>query len=358
MFGRLQPPFPVRLHFNFRAYLIEFVIFHHVVLRTVSIFGQVVWEYCKAHRLLFTKTEKINLGKYQQVVYNAIRNLPFFALRGLYFTVAALKLGYDMGAGLEKKVPGHAAVVDAGAAKQSAGEGKLSLKQTGADSEKLTAVPIQNQLHKAALFFSEANNCEKAWAGASVLHNTALSHTKQAKELRSIDAVIPYELEMMTGGIDHHVRLTVAQIGLSKFYARCGIETTWQMVPNISVGDVRVAVNDDKAALVWDLVFECVLQHEVRNVVFKHGLPRRQTLLQSEDEQVVNNFIKQLHADYNNFLELSNVSAVWAEDMVKRSPFQKKSVLQLILCLEQEGWRNTDKLTPYKIRWKLFSTSR
>jgi len=318
------------------------------VIKSILILGQVVWDYCTEHRLLFTKTEKVNLGKYQQTTYNAIRSLPFFALRGLYFVVAALKLGYDLGAGLDKTVQANAASVDAGAATGSAGEGKPSLKQTGADTEKLVAVPIQNQLHKAALFFSEISNCEKAGAGASVLHNTALSHTKQAKELRSIDAVIPYELEQMTGGIDHHVRLTVAQIGLCKFYDRCGIETKWPMIPNISVGDVRVAVNDDKASLVWDLVFECVLQHETRNVVFKHGLPRRQTLLQSTDEQVVNNFIKQLHADYQNFLELSELSAPWAEDMVKRSPFQKKSVLQLVLCLEQEGWRNTDKLTHTK----------
>lgn len=265
-------------------------------LTTIAYFYKVVWDAIKGHWLLFSKGQKVSLGKYQQTTYNSLKTNHLHSLKGFFFSIACVKLGYW-------KVGGktNAASKKAFASESSASssmpvamvapvEGKASLKQEMVMQCGDFGILHTNQLERAARFFGNISNYHKANTVAFVMEGVAQIHSAQTKDLRWIENVIPWELLMMTGGCHFASRSAMQLLSDTRKYQSCGIETEWDADSNINLMDLRIGENDDRAQHMWDLVINSVLESEKRNLMLMVGLPRRKTLLLHESATVRQEF--------------------------------------------------------------------
>ena len=58
---------------------------------------------------------------------------------------------------------------------------------------------------------------------------TVAFYAEQNKELKSLEATIPWETRMMQGGIYEHLRLTMLQLRKSSEFNVCGVESNWEL---------------------------------------------------------------------------------------------------------------------------------
>ena len=234
----------------------------------------------------------MSLGKYQQTTYNSLKTNHLHSLKGFFFSIACVKLGYW-------KVGGHtnAASRKAFASESAASssrpvamvapvEGKASLKQEMVMQSGDFGIVQTNQLERAARFYGIISNYHKASTVVFFMEGVARVHSAQTKELRYISNVIPWELKMMTGGCHYASTKAMKLLSDTCKYQPCGIETEWDADIDINLMDLRVGENDERAQHMWDLVINSVLESEKRNLMLTVGLPRRKTLLLHESETV------------------------------------------------------------------------
>ncbi len=162
-----------------------------------------------------------------------------------------------------------------------------------------------------------------------------LAKPRQSKALRSLDASVPFDLEMMRGGYAHTERLSMFSILYAKGYSDLGLECEWRE-DTFSIGDARVAANDGYAEMLADLSVAVVEQHCRRNLVFSHGYPRRQTCLL--DAELGPTFVAQLKEDLAIHKLILESDFDGHSSYVARSCFNLASVAQIVKCLESEGW--------------------
>lgn len=129
----------------------------------------------------------------------------------------------------------------------------------------------------------------------------------------------------------------------TKRYASCGIETSWRACKGLFEEHPRVLYSDDMCGRLWDMCLATVVQHCGRNLIFTHGLPRRQTLLCDPDPLVSQSFVGEFRQDCANWESLQSLEFDWADTCKKRSVFQKRAVQQLRGCLEMEDWQVTSR---------------
>ena len=111
------------------------------------------------------------------------------------------------------------------------------------------------------------------------------------------------------------------------------------------MGVGRVAFSDDMTCLLVKMELALLVQHYSRHLSFIFGLPRLQVLLLDSEEEVQQQFIRNLREDreLDNKLREAAKDDRELEPFVSRSVFQRTSVQQLIACLTAEGWTNTER---------------
>lgn len=67
--------------------------------------AQKVWDIIRNHPLLYSKPQKVSLGKFQAIIYTQLRELPTFSLKGFFFSTACMLLGYLCNAILTQGFP-------------------------------------------------------------------------------------------------------------------------------------------------------------------------------------------------------------------------------------------------------------
>ena len=60
--------------------------------------------------------------------------------------------------------------------------------------------------------------------------------------------------------------------------------------------------------------------------------------------------VEQIKKDYELFEIMQDDGAEWAQDLVRRSLFQKVCVMQLVECLKIEKWAITDRTHAFSIK--------
>lgn len=223
-------------------------------------------------------------------------------------------------------------------------DGKATLKQLSVGEEQMKLSADMNQLEKGALFYSDINNYHKSAIPCAVLGAVAAVHSKQAKELRTLEAVIPFELEYLTKTVYETPRVCMEALNAKRKYRSFGFTTEWLPNEEASVDDARTALNDDRAGLLRDTTMSAVLDCEFRALEWLYGHSHAKTLLLHEDSQVVDDYILDLRGDYANYKYLCNLDEDWAVEFCQRSIFVARPVLQLCLIFEQTGWIMTDRL--------------
>jgi hypothetical protein len=282
--------------------------------------------------LLLSKGDKINMGKYQQFVTNGKKTIGLFALKGLLYGFAC-----HMGGHKVQAPPKPPCATTVGAASSSSSvphgayevEGKATLKQIGI-SHDVVAPTGANQMIKAAGIYNDISRYYKHNMVISVLSATAKFHSEQNVELRSADAVVPWELEMLKGKVHKHVRLTMYMTIAVKYYDNYGIECGWRPT-KVCIASARVQCSDCYVDMLWGLCFALFRQHSARNLTFTHGYPRRFQLLLDETSRA--DFIVELEKDIQYSTEFADIESPWAMKIQRRSVFMRKDVQQLQFCL-------------------------
>ena len=103
--------------------------------------------------------------------------------------------------------------------------------------------------------------------------------------------------------------------------------------------------SDHYTLMLWDLTLNTVLELSKRMLMLDEGLPRRRTLLLAEDKEVGKTFLGQLRRDLVTYGKVAAKTDEWAKSVVKSSPFTTRPVQQLCLCLEDEGWEDTPRIS-------------
>ena len=219
-------------------------------------------------------------------------------------------------------------------------EGKATLKQTGISEEqtRLSSGSTFNQLEKAAIFFSDINNYHKCQIPSIILRSVAELHSEQAKTLRCLDHVIPFELKYLCSTVYDTPRSVMATLTTRKHYHQFGLTTDWRSGASFALQDAIVETNNDRASLVWDVVMSTVLDAEWRSLEWVGGHTRRITLLLHTDPAVVDKYIEELKQDWNNYQELDEIQDTWSIGVCDRSIFVARCVLPVVLLLQLEGW--------------------
>jgi hypothetical protein len=163
---------------------------------------------------------------------------------------------------------------------------------------------------------------------------------RQAKQLRSLDATIPFELEQVRGGYLHTERLSLQGLLFAKGYSQCGIEMDWAPM-TIKANSARMAVSDDFSEMLAEVSFAIIEQHARRNLTFSHGLPRRQVCLLAPG--LAPGFISQLKKDVEIHAQIKELSFDGVESYLQRSVFNHMAVRQLIGCLQEDNWEATPR---------------
>ncbi|CAK0852956.1 unnamed protein product, partial [Prorocentrum cordatum] len=289
------------------------------------------------HRLCHSKFEKVNLGKFQHPVSCGNKSVSSFSLRGYLFNVAALSLGFH---GVDRR-KAQSAMQDGIKEVSSSGglPSKPSLKQHAHES--ITA-SCANQLDKAAYIYGDYTNLEKQRLILAVLTPTQTYHGRQNQTLRDAKSTVPWEIDMCSGGFAKCEQLSMTTIRYRRIYRKMGIESSWGPM-RLCLADPRLQKSEEHVQLLVDLVFQIVLEHTKRNLVFSHGLPRRQCLWLSGDGRAAE-FLKRLEADKEIYMVLKTCTFEGSELMVKRSLFAKPSVKHLLACVEAENWLPSERL--------------
>ena len=220
-------------------------------------------------------------------------------------------------------------------------EGPASVKQGGFQREEI-GISAGNQMHRAALIFSDYGSWLKQQIIVLLSTPTQKWHSEQAKILKTISDTIGWEIEQIRTGIDDHIRLCLAQILFTKQYWKFGIPVAWGASGSCSA-DVEVCLADEQCSLVWQFCFVHTQHRERRLLTLKCGYPRNFVLLLQEDEKQVAATLAQLKTDYELFIMIRDSDEEWAESWIQRSLFQRMSVMQLIECLILDYWCLTDR---------------
>ena len=158
-------------------------------------------------------------------------------------------------------------------------------------------------------------SCPRAAHGLNVLR--ALP-ARQSKELRSIDATIPWEIKHMSGLCHHAERLSMFAVGRCKGYNELGIEASWQPL-RLCMNDCRVKLSDDFSWVLTDLSVNITLELCRRNLGLTHALPRRQSLLVSAEH--AQPFIDGLRRDHDIFKAVAGLEFPGKDILLSRSVF-------------------------------------
>ncbi len=171
--------------------------------------------------------------------------------------------------------------------------------------------------------------------------DVASSLPRQSKTLPSLSASAPFEIKQMLGACHLPEKLSMQAMVQYKGYAELGIQTEW-VAQQLHVGHPMVALSGENAELLASLTLGIVSEHVRRNLVFTHGLPKRQSLLLGSAENR-DSFILQLRKDYDNFERMLDESSDSVGRLAERSVFKLAAVEQLMGCLAEEGWQATPR---------------
>ena len=126
----------------------------------------------------------------------------------------------------------------------------------------------------------------------------------------------------------------------TKGYADVGVETSWPRL-KLCLDNPRVCMSNDFSELLADLSCNVMLEHVRRNLVFTHGLPRKQVLLLTPGS--AEKFIAEFKQDCENFDKVKVEDFPGCEAFVNRSVFQLAAVQQPKGVLQDSGWVETER---------------
>ncbi|CAK0815094.1 unnamed protein product [Prorocentrum cordatum] len=318
------------------------------------------WKSLRNHSLLHTKSERVHLGKFQAPIVIAGKTIHLFSLKAYFLNAAVMTLGFK---GTDRRTtappkemlpypdPAEGAVVECV---------PNTLK---AQSHKSFDAKCANQLDRAAFLFGDISNFNRQRRIVDVLSLVATFHGKrpwvyltalapakagvmaarQNKELRSADATKPYELKMCKGFYHRAEQLTMTNANFIRHYSEEGIFPTW-VDQRICLNDPRVQMEDENCQMLHRLIVDLPMQQATRNLVWSHGLPRRQVLLLDQDEAVQQAFLDELRHDRFLYMELQKATFEGSDQMRQGHVMRKMCNQQLLRCLGVEDWKVTPRL--------------
>jgi len=180
---------------------------------------------------------------------------------------------------------------------------------------------------------------------ALILESIARFRSAEARTLRNDKESCQWELDMMRGAIYKPTRSILEASFTYNNYKNFGIDREWGEMCGMSGNHILVVVNDRMTAFVWDFASTCIMEFESRIITFSEGLPRKQTILLSDQKSELDAFIAGVRLDKMVFDALVLDDQEWSRRFVRTSVFQRTSVEQLWRCLEEEGWEYTERLT-------------
>ena len=312
-------------------------------------YWQVVLQRLRESRYLKNKGTKINIGKYHHATTVMREDLPLFSTKAYLLGYVCHAFGKQLEATVQAQakhdkpevkeaVPGSAS----GSAEALAPASALSLKQVSFAATELSH-GCRNQLDKAAVEYGSMANYYKQKMILDVLNITAKWSNKSSQDLRTVDAAIKWEIEMLKGGAHYHNRLTLHHTQMTKWFDDYGIEATWAAT-ELHLLNVRILVSDGFAGLLWSLCFSVVKFSSDRKILMTEGYPRRLTLLLDAESRDAE--IKQFRTDadlHEEFMKIDDDDDVMLS-LKQRSLFHKMTVRQVDKCLQEESCIWTPRL--------------
>jgi hypothetical protein len=307
---------------------------------------EAAWEELRLTSVIWTKGDKVNLCRYMGAIYKGRSDLLTWTTRKILYLFSCMQLGYLEGKKTRQLLKQNAA---AGVEVLEGNADRPTMQQ--GDKELSVKAVAENQLHVACLMYADESNREKQYLITTVLDEVATWHGKQNHELRSAESVVPWELKQIGGQLMTCLRGTLAKISETSLYDKMGIETCWSACVDMPVGHPQVKGNDDMCKLLFDFTLSLFHHRLIRTLPYLEGWPKRCVLLTAPEHR--EEAMAALKDDYENFKMIEAIHDQWAKKIVSRSSFSTRSLQQIVLACEKEGWVNTDRWNEQPITQQL-----
>ena len=164
----------------------------------------------------------------------------------------------------------------------------------------------ENQLHIDAMMYSDTASKDLQAITLVAAAEAKAWHSEQNTALRTLNAVLPRELEQFKFGLITLLADTICKVVDEHDLTTCGVEQSWDPAKLLKLQNERgfFVEQRDRAHWLHKCVFSFALRCMVRLLQFARGWPRGFSRLLGDEVQV-NDAIATLQDDYLAFQELA-----------------------------------------------------
>jgi hypothetical protein len=307
--------------------------------------AETMWE--SLPEALATMGMKVGRSRFYGAVKRAKAEWRLWPKKACVLTMASVQMGYESKQKFQKALDSlKSGSFGLALHTRDDSGGKLTMKEADKDLNLLRA-SVENRLQLASTVYSMDDFMFFQRSLVVTARAWDKWHGIQNKVLRSTTATIPWEIEQLSGSIWEAFIQTLLPVSDNTDLLSLGILTTWRM-PELMTQEMA----DDKHCLTDEQDERCLVlarscfgfnyRRFLRLLPFLRGWPRGFVMLLSKPYRTA--FCQRLRGDYDNFKWMLVVNEPWMKPLIKRSTFQLKSVMQIVLILEREGWSVSDRL--------------
>ena len=286
-----------------------------------------LWRHCQENSPWRKKTCKMSSSRFMGYTSKSIAERPFWHQRLWAYTHIALELDWLKGKAFQRMVlPREEALHD----------GEVPRLAAPAADEKLLRQSCQNALVLAILFMDNADNLAKQNILTHVASSWLPWHQEQNRRLRQCGEAETWLREQSTGAFLRACKLCWAT--LNRSLHECGLEVNFTSFARNGAPDVespQVVRQDEFAGLLGRMITELLSARLRRCLWFLRGWPALFCLLPGGGLQM-------LRSDWRNYQSLQERGC--APEILERSVFRTKSVMQVVLLLDATQWQVSPEL--------------
>ena len=235
-----------------------------------------VWEFAKKKELMTRKGYRMNFNRFQRTVERAKEVRPLWALDAWERSYLCLEADMMTGKGMKQLciMPGSAEAVPDGGASTG--------KKHTVDDKSFRGC-LSNAVVVSTLFLLDVANKKRLSIFLEIGGPIQKWHGMQSRELRSVDATIPFLLKQVVGA-EFFAPLNEIVGSLSKL---CALERAEFTIPPpggcIANENDKVSQDDELAQEFGTMSFSLVFQREIRCLDILVGWPKRMVGVLAED---------------------------------------------------------------------------
>ena len=305
---------------------------------------QCIWESLKSEGGPWkTKGQKVVKSRFMAFTRRARREMAVMAQRSFCYQYTCLELDM-LGAKKVIKLTLRPDIADDPAS------GTTDSKRLTSE-EKILRNSCQNTMVISCLMYGNMLKRQRLAVALACVEGLEKWHQEQNRRLRSVDEVLTWSLQQLSGKFMESVASILAPCASDKDLEEIGFTMIRRNRPLPDGFDIPelTSVDDDLATLMSGFALSLAGRRIARALWFLRGWPSRSVLLLSEDERIAKEAIQLFRSDEANhaFLCSQATQVSGLDALVRRSTFDYLPVQQDFAVLRDNNFLLTEQVVSY-----------